>query len=160
MKALWTILVVTALALIAGSCSSDAPRDDSGAIVEEGELDVFSVAVGDCFDDPPEIEDGGQEITELAAVPCDQPHDNEVYHAYDLPDGEFGGPELVEAQAADGCVDEFEGFVGLDYFESDLDIFWLTPTADSWSNGDREVICAVYAIDLTKLVGSVEGAAR
>jgi hypothetical protein len=58
------------------------------------------------------------------------------------------------------CVAEFEAYVGLSYPESALEVFPITPTQGSWDNGDREIICALYNLDLSKLTGSMQGAAR
>ncbi len=46
-----------------------------------------------------------------------------------------------------------------------LDIYYLYPQADSWENGDREVICAVYTPNkdtgrLMRTTGSLAGAKR
>jgi hypothetical protein len=35
----------------------------------------------------------------------------------------------------------------------------MSPTSESWKQNDREVICAVYNVDSSKLVGGVEGLA-
>jgi hypothetical protein len=58
------------------------------------------------------------------------------------------------------CVAEFEAYVGLSYVESELNVFPITPTEGSWATGDREIVCALYNLDLSKLTGSMEGAAR
>src|SRR3990172_11626 len=68
--------------------------------------------------------------------------------------------QATMAGGGERCVGEFEGFVGLSYEQSDLDLFPITPTAESWAQGDRVVYCALYALDLSKLTGSMLGAAR
>ena len=62
--------------------------------------------------------------------------------------------------AFDRCIAEFADFVGLGYPDSDLDVFPITPTAESWADGDRVVLCALFALDLSKLTGSMEGSRR
>ena len=59
--------------------------------------------------------------------------------------------------AHDGCLERFEAFVGKDYESSSLDIATLYPSAESWQQSDREVVCAVYDVDAEKLTGSVKG---
>jgi hypothetical protein len=40
-------------------------------------------------------------------------------------------------------------------------VFPIFPTEASWNeDDDREIICALYNADLSKLTGSMEGAAR
>lgn len=61
--------------------------------------------------------------------------------------------------AYESCVDRFEPFVGIDYESSVLEVVTLYPTAESWAQDDREVVCALYDMSETKLVGSVRGRA-
>jgi hypothetical protein len=61
------------------------------------------------------------------------------------------------ATARDSCRERFDAFVGLEYENSILEIVSLNPTAESWKQGDREVVCALYDINNEKLVGSTEG---
>lgn len=112
---------------------------------------VFDLAVGDCFDDTT----GEEEISDVPVVDCAEPHDNEVFHVFDVADGDFPGEDALVQSAEEGCLPAFESYVGRDYATSRLDIFPITPTATSWSSGDREVICALYDVELVKLEGSM-----
>ena len=40
--------------------------------------------------------------------------------------------------ASDVCLGRFESFVGRDYETSELDIFTMYPTSESWAQKDRE----------------------
>ena len=128
----------------------------AGAIDDAIDDSVFSLAVGTCFDDAG-LED--EEIYSVDDLSCDTPHDNEVFALFDLTGSEFPG-DLVLDLASDGCVERFDAYVGIAYFESDLDVFPIYPTAESWDAGDREVVCALYALDLSKLTGSMQGSRR
>lgn len=119
-------------------------------------LDVFALNVGECFDDPPNF-DPGVEVLELAGIPCDQPHDNEVYALIDYPggpDAPFPGDDALGAFVDDECLVAFEEYVGGDYFSSNLDFADLRPTSGSWAQGDREIVCFLYHLDLRPLTGS------
>lgn len=135
--------------LIAGAGGGETPAE-----VDTTPVGVFELEVGVCFDDPDQF----TEVETVDGVDCAEPHDNEVYFAADLDDGAYPGDEEVAAAADDLCFASFEPFVGIDYFDSILDFAWLVPTAGSWAQGDREVICFLYHIDLEKLEGSMEGA--
>jgi hypothetical protein len=133
--------------------TTDDTTDDT--IDTEGELtSVFDLEEGDCWDDPPA---SASQVSEVEVVDCDDPHDNEIYLVFDLADGEYDQTQ-VETDAQDGCLAEFEDFVGIAYEDSRLDVFAIWPTSQSWDEGDREVLCSLYDIDLRKLVGSMEGA--
>lgn len=131
---------------------TDVDRDDSGAIIGEGTLDAFQVRLGDCFDDPDYEAD---EFSSLPGVPCTEPHDNEAYAVFDLTMSSYPDYEIAEISEA-SCVDRFEGFVGRDYESSSLDVVTMYPSRESWAENDREVVCAVYDMSGTKLVGTVK----
>ena len=152
------ILIVLALALVAAACSDGEPeRDATGAITESGSASVFALQVGDCFDDDPSA---AATVTEVPTVPCSQPHDNEIYYEYSMSDAAFPGDDAALEAGAFRCLEEFDAFVGIDYLDSELDLFPITPTVESWGEGDRVVYCALYALDLSKLTGSMEGSRR
>ena len=127
-------------------------------VTEGGDVGVFALNVGDCFDDPPDVQgDGDGSVEAVAAVPCDEPHDNQVYHKFDLPDGDFPGEDATFDRATAGCIAQFEAAVGEAYETSPLDIFPLTPTESGWAAGDQEVICSIYNLDLSKLTADALG---
>ncbi len=147
-----------AVALLSAGCAEEATRDAEGEIVEEGEMDVFSFAVGDCFSSPElGTADEPTEVGGVTAVPCSEPHQNEVYHLFDVEDGDFPGNEPIQDEAREGCLAEFEGYVDATFEESALDIGALWPTEGTWDDGDREVVCYVFALDGDDLEGSMEG---
>lgn len=132
-----------------------ASRDDAGEVVEGGQESAFSMKVGDCWNDVV-----GNEVTDVPLVPCSEPHDNEVYAEFTLPDGEFPGDEVVEAAAFDGCYDRFADYVGLAYEESILDIYPLWPTEGSWDElGDRVITCSLWDTE-AQLTGSAKDSQR
>lgn len=117
---------------------------------------VFSLEAGQCFDDP----DNFEEVSNVPIVECSEPHHNEVYDVFELPDGAYPGIISVEMTAEDACLAGFEPFVGLDYASSQWDIGYLYPTPDTWENGDREVVCMVYDLSGQRTSGTAGGSAR
>lgn len=138
-------LILVVLALVLSACAG----------LGGGGKSVFDLEVGDCFDDPTE----SGEVSEVPIVECADPHDNEVYAAFDYDGDTFPGDDAMSTAADEGCQDRFEDFVGIGYFESALYSTHLVPTEESWGNGDREIICVLYEPG-EKLTGSMEGAAR
>jgi len=149
----WAIYIAAALGFAIYGTVTDADRDSSGAIVGEGTVDAFQVRVGDCFDDAGSMDD---EITSLPGVPCSEPHDNEAYAVLDLTIASYPEGDAMWDLAVESCKERFESFVGTDYESSSLDIFTMYPTAESWKQNDREVVCAVFDMNSSKLVGSVK----
>jgi len=132
---------------------TDVDRDDSGAIVGGGTLDAFQVHLGDCFNDP---DFDADEFSSLPGVPCSDPHDNEAFAVFDLTLSSYPEYDIADISEA-SCVDRFEAYVGRDYESSSLDVVTMYPSPESWDQSDREVVCAVYDMSGSKLVGTVKG---
>jgi hypothetical protein len=152
----WGVYIIAALGFVIYGAVTDVDRDDTGAIVDAGTIDAFHIRVGDCFDDTG-LGDG--EISSLPGVPCSEPHDNEAYAVFNINSASFPGDDEVSEIAYNSCMDRFDSFVGKEYDSSSLDMFPIYPTADSWEQDDREVVCAVYDMNEEKLNGSVKGLA-
>ncbi|POH66466.1 hypothetical protein C3B59_08595 [Cryobacterium zongtaii] len=129
-----------------------AARDaETQEISEAGEADVFSLAVGDCFNDQ-----DADAVESVTAIPCADAHDYEAYFAFDVSeDGAFPGDEALAQIAEERCVTEFATFIGKSYEESTLDFNYLSPSEGSWDSGDREILCLAMAEN--KTTGSLAG---
>ncbi|PJJ65177.1 putative regulator of septum formation [Compostimonas suwonensis] len=134
---------------------AQAQRDsDTAEVSEAGQADAFTLLVGDCYND--ENLDA-TEVSEVPAVPCAEPHDNEVYYTFDIPDATYPGEDSILTQADAGCEGEFPNFIGMAYADSSIEYSYLYPSEGSWKDGDREVVCIVYSD--TQTTGSLKGAA-
>ena len=149
------VYILVGLGAVGYNAMTSVDRDDSGAIIDGGNVGAFDLRVGDCFDDTTAMEDG--EIMNLPGVPCSDPHDNEVYALVDVEMAEWPGDDAMGDLAMDRCLEHFASFVGRDYETSSLDIYTMYPSKESFAQNDREVVCAVYDMELNKLQGSVQG---
>ncbi|WP_203138700.1 septum formation family protein [Microbacterium sp. JZ31] len=144
--------------LLGGGPDRDA---DTGEFTESGDVDVFDLQVGDCLN----LGETG-ELSSAAVVPCSEPHTEEIFHEFQMEDGDWPGEDAVEQAADEGCYAAFEAFVGTAYEDSTLDYVFLSPLEDGWNDPnveDRLVQCVIYepTDDGPKeLTGSLEGAAR
>jgi hypothetical protein len=153
------LMMAAVLGMLVAACggAAEVVEQAGEAIDDLGDESVFSMEVGLCFDDEA---DAADEVSSVPDVPCDEPHDNEVFALIQYTGETFPGADAMQAEAVDLCIGEFEGYVGLAYEESELEVFPLVPTQASWDGGDREIVCALYALDLSQLTGSMKGAAR
>jgi hypothetical protein len=161
------LLAVAAAATLAASLSGcsiidriiDKPvtRDaETEEVVEGGTASVFAIKVGDCVNDG----STGEEVFEVEAVPCAEPHDLEAYHEFSLDGSEYPGDDEIAQQADTGCYDQYAGFVGMSYEDSTLDYFPYTPTEASWTeDGDRLVSCMIGDPE-GRTTGSLAGVAH
>lgn len=140
------VLTVTLVALLAAGCGGGAAED----------VALFRLRPGDCFDDPPDE----RRLEQVDVVPCEQPHDNEVFATvtHPAPDGEdFPGRDTMIAYAEQACPQPFADYVGAGYDQSRYTLFPIVPSAETWANGDRQVICALYDHQAGKMTGSARG---
>ena len=140
------------------SQGDETTRDDAGQVIEAGEVGVNALKLGDCFNDNPVDSDSEVvDVLTVQAVPCSEPHDNEVYYLGALPDTPYPGAEVVDELVFDQCLTVFEAFAGVAYEDSQLDIGLIFPSEANWADEDRGYICLVYDVDLGKLEGSTRG---
>lgn len=128
-------LAVASVALIAAGCSST----------------VFDLETGNCLNFPEGTDlNQGFELSTVDIVECSESHQAEVVGTQlvtssDFPDVEedaFPGQAALEEKANDACLSAFEEYVGTDYDSSELDLYPLTPTAESWDKAnDRAIVC-------------------
>ncbi|TFD93478.1 hypothetical protein E3T61_05170 [Cryobacterium lactosi] len=153
------VFSVGALALSGCSAISDlfpkeAARDaETQQISEAGKADVFTLAVGDCFNDQ-----DAEQIDSVQAIPCSDAHDYEAYFAFDVSDdATFPGDDVITQVAEDRCMTEFATFYGKNYADAaPMDFNYLSPTEGGWEDGDHEILCLIMGAD--KTTGSLAGA--
>jgi Septum formation len=150
-------LTLTGCSVLQDLVEPEPVRDETGEVVEAGEDDVFSMKVGDCVADSVSSEQ--EEVTEVPVVPCSEPHDLEVYAEFALDGEEYPGDEQADTLAFEGCLAEFEGFVGLRYEESTLDYTYYRPTEASWNGVDDRLVSCLILDPEGQSSGSLEGAA-
>lgn len=152
------------VAIILSGCTlqNESPEHSEDVFKDEVVEELESLKVGICFDDASEentIVDDKQNVavTSIPIVPCHKPHDNEVYYIYELPDAKSyqETDELLESMFVT-CEDKFESYVGKSYQASFYEMSFLTPTVDSWADGDREVVCYAFHPEADKLSQSLK----
>ncbi|QUX28171.1 septum formation family protein [Nocardiopsis akebiae] len=138
--------------------------EETAEPVSPGTVDVFSLEVGDCFIES-EMETAlfSEGISEVPLVDCSQEHDSEFFYSHQLTDAEYPGDSAVQTEADEVCKGEnFTGFIGVDYLDSEIYAYYLTPTQDSWDHADdREIICYATTANIGEMVtGTLAGANR
>src|SRR4051812_4475169 len=117
---------------------------------------IDDLQVGNCVIDP---SDDFDEDT-LPVVPCEQPHEGEVYAVFSLTGTRYPGDAAVDRRAngvCDGRLDDYVGRSAATSVQWDYDDY--TPSADTWRDGDRVVVCVLSRADADPLIGSVRGGA-
>ncbi|WP_313817536.1 septum formation family protein [Citricoccus sp.] len=99
---------------------------------------IFQLSPGQCFDRP-----AAEGLYEVAVVPCEVSHDLEMYALFQLDDPAWPGEAAVHQQSDEGCREQFVSLTGTEPAQSDLGYTMYTPSEGSWSEGDRQVQCAL-----------------
>lgn len=153
MKARQLIPVGILAAAVGIGLTKAATRGGDEFIAETETLSAFEVRVGDCFDDGAFM---GNEVQDIPAVPCSEPHDNEVYATFDMPEDKWPGDAAADQAAMAVCYDRFKAAIGKPYKDSVIDFTTMYPSERSWNQGgDREVVCIAFRMDLEKLTETV-----
>ena len=142
------ILIMT---LAGAAACDDAKRDEAGSVSTAGNLSVYDLKTGDCFNGGRRVaEPEGEEqtVAQVKAVPCDKSHENEVFGVFEHPTDKgftFPGGYEVTKVAQTGCADRFETYVGKPFEKSDLLIAVIAPGQLSWEQeDDRTIVCIVH----------------
>lgn len=127
---LWGLMLATGGAPAFWQGVKEVARGGAGVTLEKG----------DCFDAP-----GGRlagETRDVDVVPCSGGHDGEVFASFRLRGGDYPGDERVGDTAGARCYGLRDGYAMDGWaLPDDVDVYYLTPTEESWSAGDREVTC-------------------
>jgi hypothetical protein len=149
-----------AIALAIGYFTT-AQRGDDGSLSTGGNVTVFDLRIGDCFNAAEFSENEGAEVADVDGVPCSEPHAFEVFEVADYNGSEYPGTDAQFATAFEQvCIPPFEEYVGVPYADSELYASAITPTEEGWNSGDREFICHLHTEPVEMLTGSQRGANR
>lgn len=139
----WVVLAIIVLNVISGVLNSDK--------------DVNSLEVGECF-----MNQDVEVIEAVDKVDCSETHDLELFARVDITgfDDDYPGEEPVHAWLSEQCIDEFEGYVGFDYWTSQYWVFTIAPSDEAWEDGDHLGLCAAYLGDADGNLVPSTGTAR
>lgn len=143
-----------ACGLLLAGCVTGAPRNTAGQVTASASVDPFQVSVGDCTGPMTE-----GDVDSLQVLPCEQAHYYEAYASTALEGTDFPGDNEVRKQAHSYCAAQFKSFVGLATKNSSYEMYYLYPVEDSWTIGDREVLCLAGS-SKGGIEGSLKGAKK
>lgn len=135
------------IALYLAIMSGQPDRADDGSLTEAGPLAVTALREGDCvLVDPAQVTLQG-----MAAVPCDDGHDAQVFATGVLPEGEWPGEDSVSATVDDRCREQLSGVADA----ASYDVLVLLPIAQDWAQG-RGYACLLSRTDGSQLTAEIE----
>jgi hypothetical protein len=152
----WVVVLVAAI--IAANVGKATRSSTTGVITHRGHMNAFSLRVGDCFDNPT----GAHTVNTVTAIPCDQPHNAQIYAKFKLTgsDLSYPGAAVVALRARSGCNARI-GSVDKAITTGAMTMRILLPEETSWIAGHRTVSCMVVNPTptlTTSLLNSTPGA--
>ncbi len=74
-----------------------------------------------------------------------------------MPSDTYPGDTAVQEWTINRCRETFDPYVGTAYANSLLDFGAFFPTQTTWEQGDTEVMCFLWNLNLEKLTASMQG---
>jgi hypothetical protein len=148
------------LAGVTAAAFASVPREAYDLLREDRQA-VADLRVGDCFAEPDQPPgDEAHAVGRVRLLPCDGPHDAEVIAlaAYPGAQRSYPGEPRVTEVAGRICLDALDA-VASPRLRDALDVVFFYPTRATWSQGDRDIVCAAYRPDGTPLRRPVAGPA-
>ena len=111
--------------------------------------------VGQCIQVPDSSQVGSVVTTE-----CTEEHTGEVYYISKITQDSLPSSSEMDELIAAACFDSFEDYVGTSPEETTLDATAMYPTSQTWSKGDRDIVCIAVPTGDEKLTESVRGSGK
>jgi hypothetical protein len=155
LSGVWVVVVAIVIAV---TVASQARRSAAGTVSRSGQVDVFSLQVGDCFQNPPAIQTA-LGVTSVTAVPCTTPHNAQIFAQLNATDPAYPGSQALLDETAHGCQAREAASLDKSKITNTMTLHFLFPEPDSWTNGRRTLTCFVLdsTQDLTSSLLSTGG---
>jgi hypothetical protein len=144
LSGVWVVVIVVIAVVVA---ASQAHRSTAGTITNSGQVDIFSLRVGDCFQNPPAAETM-LGVAQVTAVRCATPHNAQVFAQFNATDSTYPGRQALVREAEQGCKANEATSLDKSKITSSMTLHFLFPKPQSWTAGRRMLTCLV--VDSTK----------
>lgn len=151
------LAAVAVLAVLAG-CTSDPGGQESATPLTSGSPSptptVATLAVGDCTGP---LNPGS---TDVQTTACSSEHSWEVFALIPLTTQVLPDDALLESTATEGCIAEFETYVGVEPSFSRYSVVYIVPDATSWDDPSQHRVVCLAGSTRGGLTGSAKGDAN
>lgn len=146
LSGLWLVVII---AVIAIGLAAGPQRSASGQLTQPGVTSVYALRTRDCLQNP-----GARlGITNVRVVPCDQPHNAQVFAVFPVAGSSYPGTAALQRQAAAGCHARIAGSINRSLITNSMTLQYLYPESQSWAGGHRSITCLV--VDSASMTSSV-----
>ena len=106
-----------------------------------------------------QVPDSAQ-VGNVVTTDCTEEHTGEVYYISTITQDSLPSSSEMDELIAAACFDSFEDYVGTSPEETTLDATAMYPTSQTWSKGDRDIVCIAVPTGDEKLTESVRGSGK
>jgi hypothetical protein len=103
-------------------------------------VNVFSLPVGTCFDNP-----SGNlfSINSVTPISCIRAHNAQVFAQFNVKGTSFPGTAAMERRADNGCNARITGHLDQSKITSAMSLHFIFPRQLAWDSGQRRISCLV-----------------
>jgi hypothetical protein len=140
------VAVIVGLFVIGATTGGPSPGTGTGGSGSTGQashsarVNVFSLRVGTCFDNPAGTTLG---IASVTAIPCTKPHNAQVFAEFDTTGSSFPGTTAMERRADSGCNARISGNLDQSKISSTMSLHFIFPQQLAWDSGQRRINCLI-----------------
>lgn len=135
-------LVGIAVVLVVVSVTAAQRSAATGQINKNGHLSVFSLHVGDCFQNPTGSQ-AASSLTQVTAVPCASLHNAQVMAELPVQSSAYPGRAAFHAQALPGCTAKVAAVVDHSKLTATMKLLWIYPLPQAWADGQKTISCLI-----------------
>lgn len=152
LSCVWTATIIGLFVVGAttGGGSPGAATGNSGSTSHPASVNVFSLPVGTCFDNPTGNTLG---ITSVTAIACTKAHNAQVFAEFATTGSRFPGTTALERRANSGCNARITGNVDQSKITSTMSLHFIFPQQLAWDSGQRRISCLI--VDSRNMTSSV-----
>jgi hypothetical protein len=145
LASVWVVAVIAVFVVGAtkgGPSPGAAPgrSDAPGQASHPASVNVFSLPVGTCFDNPAGNTLG---ISSVTAIPCTKAHNAQVFAEFSTTGGSFPGTTALERSADRGCNARISGNLDQSRITSTMSLHFIFPQQLAWDGGQRRISCLI-----------------
>lgn len=145
----WLVVIVAlyATGTIFGTTTPGQSAASGSTGASSQGVDPFSLAAGDCFDNPAVAATGVTNVSSVVQTSCTKPHNAEVFATFTVTgsSASYPGTAQLTSIATTGCNAREKTAVNTALVTKAMTVRLLFPLQSSWKAGHRTISCIIYS---------------
>ncbi len=152
-------VVLIATGAILGTVTPAQPSSSGSTHGSGQHVDPFSLATGDCFDNPTVTAGHITEVASVVQTSCTQPHNAQIFATFATSGSllDYPGSAKLTSIASNGCNARAKASLNDAMITNSMQIRLLFPLQTSWLAGHRTISCIIYSPTATMTASVLKG---